>query len=465
EVDDGGPRSTWGSIFGKVRYMDGRLASPNGLRNPAARARVPGLGRLVFRPFSREPAKIENLDRDAVVYGEGQTDNPGRGGSFDWALLDEAAFITHGEKVYSAVDEACPVGKALLSTVSGDDNLHARIADERPAGWRYRRHHWSQHPLYGQGIHVAGAEPDSCDLCAGNAAGLPWDPSEPLAHRYPGRLASPWYDERVIGKTDEQVARELDIDRERALTGRVYAEFETDRHVHDEELLYDEHLPLELAFDYGVDVMAVVICQDHPGEYRVIGEIEVGSEVSGSLSPTADNVARLIRSELVALGCEERFTTPQWTRRIYAIGDPGGSSPRTSTLRSDVDEYRLQGFNIGTPPSRLTARVETSVRAVKRLLLGTPKPLVVSPRCERFVRHMRNNVWPTDAAGRRRPGSTKPHDDEHNHMMRAFAYLVVAKFPPPVELGEADPGEGVPRGKTLREKGVLSPSVRYGMSL
>src|SRR5581483_12159350 len=126
------------------------------------------LGALKSRPCSRDRAKVENPANGAVVVGEGQTDNPGRGSTFDFVLGDEFAFVEHGEKVYAALDEACPDGKALFSTVDGDANAHARICDEKPQGWTYLRLHWSTHPVYSQGVHVAGEQPDSCALCAGN---------------------------------------------------------------------------------------------------------------------------------------------------------------------------------------------------------------------------------------------------------------------------------------------------------
>jgi hypothetical protein len=71
----------------------------------------------------------------------------------------------------------------------------------------------------------------NCELCAGTIAGLIWNPRSPKAHRFPGRLTSPHYDRAVIGKTAEQVASELDIDRERSLKARVYDEFSGDLHV------------------------------------------------------------------------------------------------------------------------------------------------------------------------------------------------------------------------------------------
>src|SRR3990172_6683181 len=154
EIDDGGTRATVKSLFGKVRYIDQRLGSRTPLPHPASRAAVPGLGTLLFRPFSREPAKIENPLTGATIYGEGQTDNPGRGDTYDYVIGDEFAFVEHGEKVHAALDEACPEGKAYVSTVNGDSNAHARLCDERPQGYRYLRLHWAEHSVYGEGAHL-----------------------------------------------------------------------------------------------------------------------------------------------------------------------------------------------------------------------------------------------------------------------------------------------------------------------
>ncbi|RDI73298.1 hypothetical protein Gocc_2898 [Gaiella occulta] len=444
EIDDGGSRNTVKSLFGKVRYIDQRLD----------RGKLPGLGDLVFRPFSREPAKIENPRNGAVVYGEGQTDNPGRGNTVDGALVDEAAFVQHGEKVYAALDEACPSGKALLSTVNGDDNFHARICDEKPQGWTYLRLHWSEHPVYREGLHVAGvaaadqptvemaAAAAGCDLCAGTRAGVSWNPREPRAHRYPGRLTSPHYDSRVIGKTDEQVANELDIDRERALGGRVYSEFQTDVHVVDGGIDIELDaatgklvVPLELAWDFGLDATSIPVVQNAPEEVRVVGILEMGDLFGSSATPEA--VAQQLRLYLQELGLPEIETTPAFSRHIRCVGDPAGQARSLETGKPFVNQYRRQGFSIGRPPSRLTSRVDFSIISVKRLLAGSPKPLrVCGVKAADFAAHMRNNVWPTDALGRRRQGATTPEDNIHNHACRAFAYWAVATFPPAGEIAD-----------------------------
>lgn len=439
KIDDGGTRNTWESFFGKIRYIDARLGSPNGIPDLAARAQVPGLGDFVFRT---KPSKIENVRSGAIIVGEGQVDDPGRGGTYDGVVGDEAAFLEHGEKIHAALDEACPEGKIYLSTVNGDSNVHARLADEKPAGWRYRRNHWSTHPVYSVGLHVAAAldpqtrktlEPGlpDCPLCAGTRQGLTWTSSDPIAHRYPGRLTSPWYDARVIGKTDEQVANELDIDRERALGGRVLPEFSTDVHVIAGGIPFDPALEhkLELAWDFGLDATAIVICQDAPDEDRVIGLLEMGDLHRTTATP--ETVSARLRDYLAELGYPAARLTPEWTRRIVGWGDPAGGARSLDTGRPLISAYARLGWTIRKPPPNLTRRAETSISAVKRMLLGSPKPVrVCGLNAAEFARHARNNTWPTDESGRRRIGSTVPHDDEHNHAMRAYAYRIVAKYPP-----------------------------------
>lgn len=469
EIDDGGERNTIKSLFGKIRYIAKRLAGE------AAPGSTTGVSPLRFWPVSNQgPARIENVTNGAVVYGEGQKDNPFRGMTLDFFFGDEFAFILHGESVHAAVDDACPNGKAYVSTVQGDDNVHARIADEKPDGWTYLRLHWSSHPVYSQGLHVAAAlERDDrgkvvgiaqhgdpgCELCVGVLAGLDWTPREPRAHRYPGKLASPWYDARVIGKTDEQVARELDIDREGALGARVYAEFQTERHVVAAGIPFEPLIPVELAWDFGLDCTSVIVLQDAPHELRAVALLEMGDLFGTSAIPQL--VASALRELLVSLGVQERHSTPYWTKQMQGIGDPAGDGRSTQTGISDIQEYAKQGFSIITPPRRYTMKVETSITAVKRLLIGTPKPLhICSVKAEGLARHFRNNTWPVDPISqKRRKGATRPLDDVHNHSMRALAYYVVAKFPPPVE---HDP-ELHETGETIIDDEIVSRRSRQGV--
>jgi hypothetical protein len=418
DIDDGGSRSTHKSLFGKVRYIDRHYDH----------SILPGLEPLVFRTH---PSKIESPQTGGVVYGEGQVDDAFRGMTLDYCVMDETAFIEHGELVYASITEACKSGKMLGSTVNGDGTIHARIIDARPKGWTIFRHHWSQHPVYSVGLHVAGEDP-KCAMCEGNRQGIHWSAENPQAHRYPGKLTSPWYDEAVLDMTHAQVCRELDIDRAGALAARVYPEF-ADTHIVPALTLPPRLSAIEIAWDFGTDTTVAVICEDTPAEYLVHGCVELGTD--HGTSATASLVAAAIRAFCAdALGIDPQFLTPNWTRRWYCVGDPAGGHAATPNSRTEFEEFRKVGFEIQAPPTRLTARAETNIRAVQRLLLGHPKQLLISQAtADNFIIHARNNVWPTDAVGNRRIGSTTPYDDVHDHSLRAFAYLVVTKFEPPDE--------------------------------
>lgn len=434
EVDDGGAAATWDSFFGKIRLM--HSAWPDDI----------GRARLRFKGGG-DPL-ISNLDHPfRFLTGEGATPDPGRGGRYAGGVIDEAARIVYGEQAQAALSRAIPVGRALLSTPDGEGNMYFRIRTERPAGWRFARHHWTSHPDYAVGLHVAGDDPD-CELCRGNVQDLRWDPHDPRCHRYPGKPTSPWYDQAVVELTDEQVAAELDIDYTASLSARVYPGFSEDHHVAAAPIEYAPDVPISTAWDYGLDTTAVLILQNHPNELRLIGEWE-----GHDLAPE-ENVAGVLKV-LRALGVEARLLEPRWTSTTEAVGDPSGDNREVGSAMSIADQYRRHGFNIHAPQQ---LPVATTVFAVKRLLLGRPKPLVVSPSCWRTVAHFKGNVWPTDKQGVRKPNATQPVDNEHNHAMRALAYFVAHKWPVP-DLQLPPPGGERP---PANESGRLT-DVTYGM--
>ncbi len=436
EIDDGGAANTPKSLFGKVRYIDQRLP----------RDRLAYLaGPLTFK---QKPSKIENPSNGAVVYGEGQGDDPGRGQSLDFAVVDEAARVQHGELVHASLSSACPTGKAYLSTPRGSTNMHARLADQKPLGWTYLRLHWSGHPVYGLGAHVAG-ELEGCSMCDGVRDGVRWDPSNPRAHRYRGKLTSPWYDQEVLEKTDEQVAAELDIDRHGSLPGRVFTEFDPAVHVVADgiEIVMSEAgsplTPVELAWDYGLDTTSVVVIQNAVDEVRIVGLLEMGSQ--HNMSGVPEHVAAELRLYLMQLGLSAVETKPDVTRHLRCVGDPSGHDRSLTTGRPIVSQYRMQGFNIGRPPGRLRT-VKVTIDCVKRLLVGSPKPLrVCGVNAAEFATHLASNRWRSSATGEVRYGKGMDlEDDVHNHACRAFAYWAVATFPPPDERTHGWPSPDAP---------------------
>lgn len=439
-VCDSGP--TYDSFFGKIRFMHERW--------PVS------IGRAPLKFTGGTQPSIRRLDVETgFVAGEGQTPDPGRGGRYAGAVIDEAARLRFDRQAQAALTRACPTGRVMLSTPHGEGNVYYELREKRPRGWLFLRHHWTDHPLYSAGLHVAGDDPGSCVRCAGVVAGVAYDPNTDATHRYPGRPTSPWYDEAVRELTDEQVAQELDIDYAASLVARVYPEWDDAIHLAAEPVEYDPALRLELGWDYGIAPTAGVICQESPFDFRVIGDFEVWDA-------TPETVARIVLDELRALGVSETVIADR-ALHLLNVGDPAGEARQQATGRPLVAEYRGLGFEIVSRP----ARIAPTVNAVKRLLRpGYPKPLIVSPRAHRFAKHAKGNRWPTDRQGNRIPDAREPVNDEHNHMMRAFAYLVHWKWPY-VEDAEEEAFREARRAavEARSDLGQIDPGLSYDMPL
>lgn len=411
-VDDGGNASTPESIFGRIRFMAESRTRDGGSTWPDALA---PRDLLVFR--GGDASRIVNRLNDARLAGATATEDPGRSGTYTHVLVDEAARLPWGRQAQAALRSACPRGRFYVSTPNGEDNIFHDLREPHRKGYTYLRHHWSQHPIYAAGIHVAG-ELETCQLCAGTRAQIPWNATDPPAHRYPGRLTSPWYDEAVLDLTDEQVAAELDISYARSLEARIYPEFSDELHVVP-RIALDPLRPVDLSFDFGYTT-AVGIWQNFTTFYGKVGEVETHDS-------TPEQVAAAIREALADLGMPIAGLRPGVTSQYTAIGDPSGGN-RERDGGSWMADLRRQGFTIGSQRNSLAR----TIWAVKRLLQGRPLPIRYSAAgCPQTIRHIKANRWPTDREGNRKQGAKEPENDEHNHMMRADAYLLAWRFPPP----------------------------------
>lgn len=451
EVADSGP--TWDSFFGKIKLMYETQPWEIG----KARLKFIGGNNPIIRNVGH-PMRF--------ITGEGQTPDPGRGGRYAGAVIDEAARVRYDVQAQAALGRAVPEGRIMLSTPKGRGNVYYRIRTERPQGWTIVDHHWRHHPLYNVGMHLAALPPMDgqpgghveqpaemldaalrCPLCTGTIFGLKWDANEPRAHRFPGKLTSPWYDQAVRELTNEQVAEELDIDYTASLSARVYDEFDENVHVVD-GLELDKYLPLEFSFDYGWDVTSVGIWQDAPNELRKIGEAEFTETLPH------DVVAGVIET-LKNLGADDRMIQKPLLLRMLAVGDPAGRGTQLNSGEPLTADYLRAGFNITDPGVQ---QVVHTIKALKRLLIGRPKPIRYSRKgCPLTILHMQQNRWPVDPQGNRRIGATKPQDDVHNHMCRADAYYATYKYPPPTEL------ENLPDERMVMEPSPWAAAFAGGM--
>lgn len=447
EVDDGGSGSTIDSFFGKIRHLHASL--PPRFRAP-----------LRFRGGNDPTISYVGRPR-AFITGSGATPDPGRGGRYGGWLFDEAAFFPFGEQAHKALSRAVPRGLVYNSTPYGEGNVYFRLRDTRPANWTFERYHWTKHPVFGDGAHVAPdvadphrdqaedpgpvtvaealaenlkRQPDAaarkaaagCELCLQTAQGVRWSASEPLAHRFPGKLTSPWYDDAVLDLSDEQVASELDIDYAASLTARVYPKFSEEQHV-VERIPYEPEIhEVTMSIDYGLDVTAIAIFQETVRELRQIGELEVSDA-------DPDAVVRELRRYLLQLGvAADDVNSATWLLNQRVIGDPAADYREVGTARTLAQTYQEAGLQIEAPA---VAPVARTIVGVQRLLNGRPKRYLLSREtCPATIRHWKLNRWPVDRNGNRKAGATAPVDDEHNHMLRGIAYYVRRRWP----VGEQD---------------------------
>lgn len=459
EVDDGGQASTVDSIFGRIRFMaeHGVSGDPDGEETFWPEYLRPGR----FLTFRGRPSIIRNrLRSTSYIRGAVQSPDPGRGRHYTHALLDEAARLAWGESVHAAITRAVPQGRFYNSTPFGKGNVYYRLRETRPAGYTFLRHHWTQHPVYSRGMHVAAAEPTACPQCHGNMIGLRWSANSPVAHRYPGRPTSPWYEQAIVELTDEQVAAELEIDYEGSLTARVFSEFSEEVHS-AAEIPYEPAVPVELGIDYGWGASAtwVNIYQRLPGELRQVGEVVM-------MQSTPEQVAAALVEELAEIGYPLVELEPTFTRDVRVIGDPSGDA-RLATGGTLADEYRKLGWN----PQPAENGIAVTINAVKRVLLGRPVRFRISrARCPQTIKAFQENRWPTDRTGRIKDTANEPVNDVHNDAMRATAYYMVETYPPPTveeALSHATSGDAgsVLRGGRADRTGRIDPGISPGMRL
>lgn len=369
EVDDGGENSTTDSMFGKARFMYDRL--PSWLKPK--------------QDFQFKLLTIRNPNNGSYLRGDTANPNAGRGGTYKFAVCDEWAFVPNSELVWSAISRACPRGKILNSTPFGSGNHYARMKRQHvrgtDTGFKFFRLHWSQHPLYSRGLAF----------------------SEEL-----GRLSSPWYESQIRTMTPEQIARELEINYARSVTGLVYPEFSVDdiEQVTTEAEFAPEKGEIYLGWDFGLsDPTAVLLCQKNRlGGYDVFQEVQSDGLAVVNVVPQIKEFAR-------------GYNMP-----VYHWGDPAGNQREKISGSSIIEELGKHGIVVN---SRVRPVVDgiSLVRTMHR-----ERKIRVHPRCLIYIECKENYHYPLGRDGTPKEGAEIPVHDWSSHMMDAERYLATGIF-------------------------------------
>ncbi len=375
-VDDGGRNSTTDSLHGKIRFMHERLPEEERF------------------PLEIKHLSLVNPQSGATIIGETANPNAGRGGTFLYGLWDETAATEHSFAIASSFEHAvrCP---HYLSTPQGKSNFFAYSS--RTETLHHVRHHWTMHPVKGEGKHQCQGgmmHASQSELCPG------------------GEWRSPWYDEQCKRLRPEQVAQELDISYERSISGRAFPEFDEDRHA-TTELEVEPGGVFVASIDPGVTTAAAVLLQfvDTPGvrECRVM-------DVWKGHDATASTYAGLIGDWKGRFG------------KMEVTGDPSGFNRDLAYGRSVFGELR-ERYDVTVVPPPRTSDVPDRVRLVRDFMaerdIGQERKgrFAYHAALEEFARDLEEAKWPTDRDGR----VTRETDLEHNeaeHTADALAYGV-----------------------------------------
>lgn len=171
---------------------------------------------------NRRLLHLGNADNGSVIDGESTTGDAGRGDRRTAMFIDEhAAFDTNdGFRVLRATRDTTNC-RIFNSTPQGSGNAFYEVVHNTAA--RKIRMHWSDHPVYSQGLYTAiGGVVKQLKSFAGDSVRVyrkGW--KQPKMLRYPdsypfiadGKVRSPWYDNQCARcVSDMEIAQELDID-------------------------------------------------------------------------------------------------------------------------------------------------------------------------------------------------------------------------------------------------------------
>ncbi|MFH1549660.1 MAG: hypothetical protein ABIH04_03785 [Planctomycetota bacterium] len=318
EVDDRTARS----LFGKLRFMYDRL--PEFLKPEEV-----DLAHMRF-------AVPEN---DSFIRGESANDDAGRGGTFTFLLLDEAAHIDRAETMWLALRQTaqCIV---LNSTPNGKGNLFARIRFDKRSAFERIRVHWKQHPNRDEN----------------------------------------WFARQTRDMTEEEIAQELEISYEKSKKDRVYREFDYNIHI-SSAARYNPDLPLYTSQDFGIrDPWVILWLQtDSSDNIYVIDEYTNSGEI-------VDHYAGILRRRA------KKYKTP-----CANYGDPAGNQQSPITGSSIIHEFRSRfGIRVTTTPSP----VIDGITAIKRAL--QQNRFFVSPDCTHLIDCLHNYRYADTQASERR---------------------------------------------------------------
>jgi len=224
--------------------------------------------------------------------------------------------------------------------------------------------HWTLHPEHSEGLYYN-------------------DLDEPR---------SPWYDNECLrAATPQEVAQELDINYEAAMTGKVFAGFSYEDNV-SEKAIYNPNLPLYVGWDFGLDGTALIWIQPDTIEDRYYVVDEYTNDGTSKLGADIQHYIEIVQSK-------------PYKDAIH-FGDPHSGENRALSSRgqSNASILRRNGIKF---KSKRTKRVNR-ISAGRNIL----KNLYINPKCIMTIEMFSSWQMIKPKSGNT-SSQTPAHDDTH----------------------------------------------------
>ena len=353
-VDDGGKKSTPESLHGKILFMYNRLDAH------------------VKHKLEFTNCKITNDLRNSYIKGESANENAGRGGSYSFVLIDEAAFIPRSETIWAAVKQSAQGKIVLVSTPNGMKNVFARLRHDKNSGFKIISISWRLHPTRTQA----------------------------------------WYNEQIKGMTKLQRARELDLSYQESIAGQVFTFDEAKNTFNWSEDLIKLKWKKESKYggmDFGMATPTVYLMGFYHNDILYI--MDEYLEPGRTPGENAAHIMAIIESWNLKL------------KDVTVYGDPAARAVTLSKPTSLFREYQDAGLSILPGDNSVQAGIG---RIEARLKAGTLK---IHTRCTELITALKNAAYPTDKYDN--PTKEEYAHDIYSHPLDALKYMVLTSRPEP----------------------------------
>jgi len=325
--------------------------------------------------------KLLDSKTGSVIQGESANANFSRAGRYNVIFFDEMAFWPFQQSSWEAAGDATP----------------CRIAVTTP----------SDQPSYAKALRNSGLV---------KVITLHWD-KHPLKD-------DKWYQEQKARRTNDEVARELDINWEGSLTGLVYPEIE---HAKLGDYPYNPDWPLYDSWDFGLDGTAIGMWQVNPenGKIRLADSFIKTDKPIQFFMPLfgkpIESSFEYLEEDLNAINATKDF------KKAVHYGDPDVS--KRSYQRADMMSTReaLQKYGIYVQTNTKSNDLESRKTATK-LMLQEGIEVNDTPRNRMYLEAMRSARYPKRQEGSQATSANvNPIHDWTSHPRTMTEYFAINK--------------------------------------